>query len=59
MTDAAKKILAQIDELPEEEQRWLTEVLVVRRRDADGGLELSDECGRRSFAAPSRSSAPR
>jgi putative addiction module component (TIGR02574 family) len=30
MTDAAKKILEQIDELPEEDQRWLADVLVDR-----------------------------
>jgi putative addiction module component (TIGR02574 family) len=43
VTNAVKKILTQIDALPEEDQRWLTEVLVVRRRDADAGVELSDE----------------
>ena len=44
MTDAAKKILEQIDALPEEQQRWLTEVLVERTRDADDGDDdLSDE----------------
>jgi hypothetical protein len=35
VTDAAKKILAQIDELPDEELRWLVDVLVARVPGAD------------------------
>ena len=42
MTDAAKKILEQIDALPDEDQRWLFEVLGERKRSADGGVEHSD-----------------
>ena len=42
MTDAAKKILAQIDALPDEDQRWLVDALLDWFGDADDG-ELSDE----------------
>ena len=41
MTDAAKKILEQFDALPEEDQRWLADVIVDRVRGDDD--ELSDE----------------
>ncbi len=44
VTDAAKKILAQIDALTEDDRRLLAEMLVERLRDLDDdGEELSDE----------------
>ena len=36
VSDAAKKILAQIEELPEEEQDLIVDTLVARRRGTDG-----------------------
>ena len=35
MTDAAKKILAEFDALPEDDQRWLADVIVDRVRSTE------------------------
>lgn len=44
MTDAARKVLAEFSALSDDDQRWLTEVLVERLRDTeDEGERLSDD----------------
>jgi hypothetical protein len=48
VTDAARKILEQIDALPEEDQELIVETLVARRRGTDGvSPEMRDELLRR------------
>lgn len=55
MTDAAQKIIAQIEALPEEEQTLIVDTLIARRHGTDDvSCEMRDELLRRVQRIKSR-----